>query len=428
MLGNGPSYLNAGDQKAIVGYGCSNGRGNSAKARALEKLKSKVTGFVLSDESLLDRAGMSSQVSVNVDEMTLSDYFLRGNETCVSGMIQVDLLFDAEDGDSQDFVWDQDNESFIVTVTGEGEAQPEKGVSARANAEKDALQRAMRIAIGEALASDEAMQGYLSGKSDSVKEWLFEQFISANLSGVNQWVTLSRNSVGVNKEEVTLQVEIALRDIDSIEESIAAYIGYPSIFVSSKGESAKLELVKQLSSMDLRLTDNRAEASLIYEVDSRVVSFEGLGQLDLNVTFKDRWGNVYGHWRNTPSLISLPLESDDLTLKLIKVHFGSHTGSVKLRASVIDSLFQMVNVGGPIREVFFNSSELSKSELLPTVLTEIDDLKIIDQRQDKGRSVFRLRFLGSNKALIHSMNVAIEGAYPEDFVAGRVSDGYRISY
>lgn len=444
-----PTWATVAQDFSLSGNGdisvnrCAYGRGapaiEQAKASALAEISrvvssSKVLSVATTREELssatmewlqqlttlqqegIDLRGLRTQVSTPE---------LMGSDTCVT----VTLVKQPVSKNSSATAWNNADTTVSVTVVGEGWRDNKQGISARENAELDALRRAISQVVGVWLTeqrtqySNSAAYTSETQNSMAMSDFVAQQLQTKSSGMVKQWRLVDSKTLPNNGVEVTIRADVKKQKIALASANIMQQIGSPRVSVTAPSPLDN-ELKQWLSKQGVELSD---KANLLLVAEPRMVERNGTSRLDLRVTVNDRAGNQYGSWRNDSSLIALP-SSDTVLYDLIDVHLSLEEQSKGLRKQLGDAFVRVVQEGGLLHDIWINSDYLAQPDRLSSVLSTLGGAKDVSVAHDGQFYKAQLRFSGKTGDLVAALRQSLQPIIAVDLPKATVANEFSIRF
>jgi len=437
-----PSFMTGGDLSI---EGCAYGRGShaveGATANAMQELASFLSSPKMINESTareeLDSA--TSEWLLELREMSVEGFQLQqmpvvtsspriqGNDTCVTVTLAQGTLPAGQN--SNEGGWESGTPDVTVTVTGEGWPDNDQGLTARNQAELDALKRAVSQVVGVWLTQQRAqfstMEERASGNSSSIalNDLVSQQLHTRSEGLVKEWSTLDSRDIERGGVEVTIQAVVEKQPLAAAANDILTAIGSPRVAVIGP-EAATRPLKAWLNENGVEVSKN---ASLRIMADTRLKSIGNTRQLGLAVTVEDLSGQQYGFWRNEPSLIALPA-SDTVQADLIDVHLALPEQEESLKAELQQAFQAMVAQGGLLREIRLRKNLLREPDKLQALLGTLGGARDVSVGTDGNYYHASMRYSGATGDLVSALRQSLRPIAAGSLPQANISNGYEITF
>lgn len=316
-----------------------------------------------------------------------------GNDTCIS--VTLDPRAKATSAAPQ---WQEQDSDISVTVDGEG--WPNQQMTARQQAEQDALQRAVSQVVGVWLTQQRTQSSVsqlaLNGddEQNALNELVTQQLHSRSRGLVKEWHTLATQVIEPNGIRVTIEAVVDKAPLQQQIQDILSAIGSPVVTVQAP-EPLNAELKNLLTSHGVEVANH---AALNIVAEPQLVSNGNNQRLNLHVKVLDSAGNVYGSWHNQPSLLSLP-QSSHVLADLISVSLADPQQKQALQQMVTSAFNKLVANGGLVRKLTFSADLLQQPDNLGGVLGAIGGVSDVSIVRQGSNFLANLRFSGSTAEL-----------------------------
>lgn len=326
--------------------------------------------------------------------LQISTPSISGNDTCIT--VSVDPKAKAATVTAPQ--WQQQASDISVTVVGEG--WPNKQMSARQQAEQDALQRAVSQVVGVYL-TQQRTQSTVSqlaisdnDEHNALNELVAQQLHSRSRGLVKEWHTLASEPIKPNGVRVTLEAVVEKGPLQQQIQDVLSAIGSPVVTVQAP-EPLNSELKNLLTSHGVEVANH---AALNIVAEPQLIVNGNNQRLNLHVKVLDSAGNVYGSWHNEPSLMSLP-NSSHVLADLITVSLADEQQKQALQQMVSSAFSKLVANGGLVRKLTFSAGLLQQPENLAGVLGAIGGVSDVAVAKQGTHLLANLRFSGSTAEL-----------------------------
>lgn len=324
----------------LTAVGCGYGRGQPAielaltaahKNLAQQLQQSDAADFGISAQQL--EAAASAAESGGLAPAETMPY-LQGNETCVRYPVTTAQLTNlpAEDAFG-DIVWDED-ENAAVTVTGEGWANAEQGLSARQAAEYDALSRAVQMVAGVVIEDN-----FTARMRDNVPERALRSRRLRTSGVVEEFSYLQEQNLPDDGMKVTLLVQVQAKPLLNELEQLFSMLGDPLVYIEPMGDdfsAVERHLQEAMNALGLRVTPDPNSALLHLLADAELRDVSAGQQLALHVAIADNQQRQLTAWRNQPHLMTLPAAAANIN-QLSELHFMMKSQQQQLKAQIQDA-------------------------------------------------------------------------------------------
>jgi len=321
----------------LSAIGCGYGRGQQAIDLALtaahknlaETLSARDPAqFGISAQQLSAAASAAAAGSLAPEDVMP---YLQGNETCVRYQVTTAQLKNLPEEDMfGDIVWDED-ENAAVTVTGEGWADAEQGITARQAAEYDALSRAVQMVAGVVVEDNFSAQ-----MRDNVSERALRSRRLRSSGVVEEFSYLNEAPLADGGVKVTLLVQVQSKPLLNALEQLFAMLGDPLVYVepmTAEFSAVERNLKQAINGLGLRITPEPADALLRLTADADLRKVSGGEQLALHLAIADSQQQQLTAWQNEPHLMTLPA-ADANVANLSELHFKMKSQQQQLKASI----------------------------------------------------------------------------------------------
>lgn len=321
-----------------------------------------------------------------------SPAWLEGNDTCV----QVTLLpvipqrLPASDGEDSAFV--------VVMVVGQG--FPLRGQTALERAERDALRRAVSQVVGVWLSEQRGESSALSmvirneDESTDMSDLMTHQLVSRSSGYVSEWKVLEQRALEEGGVELSVAATIDRRQVRESGQSLLAELGSPRVEVFAPPPLDQL-LLDWLGQQNIAVS-SFAPVRIVAHAEVR--AYGNNRRLDLSVEVVDPFGNVYGRWRNDPSLVALP-DRQDVYADLVRVHLATEQQRTALHESLGEAFLRMFQRGGLLREVTIPESLIRDQARLMTVVSTMGGISDVNQHTAGNSVHIQMRYPGPTDEL-----------------------------
>ncbi|MBA6291925.1 hypothetical protein H4J58_15770 [Colwellia sp. MB3u-70] len=423
---------------------CAYGRGSVAILEAKNQASIELANFIKGNKSLSAQA-TTQQISSSLtdDAATLyqkkrslmlaglnsmamplnySSPILSGNDTCMKVSLDPNQL-----GASEEQNWQEDSHDISVTVIGEGWAK--KGKSALVNAEQDALQRAVSQVVGVWLSQQYAQSSSTEmsivdgNESMHMRELIGQQLSSHSEGLVKEWQTLKTKALQGAGMQVTLLAVVEKAPLVQQASQLLSIIGSPRVKVFAP-EPLKTELKAWLNQQGIEVGDS---ASLAIYAQSELVKRENNRRLHLSIDVRDLSGNIYGNWKNDPSLMSLP-KDPHVEQDLLAVYLASPSQSRALHLALNQAFTQVVARGGLVREILLPNQKLTEPEMLHDVLNTLGGVSDVAIHKRNDYTVASLRYKGNTGELANAVDQAIGTITSKTLSKIKIEDDFTLRY
>ena len=422
---------------------CAYGRGASAieqaKADALAQISRSVSSSkVLSiadsyeqmdTETMAWVQALSDMAQEGMDlrglKTRVSAPRLMGSETCVTVTLAKQPLGASDSGGN----WDDQATTVSVTVIGEGWANNKDGMSAREAAELDALRRAISQVVGVWLTEQRTQyansMAYTTESEDrmAMNDFVAQQLQTKSTGMVKQWRLVDSKALPNNGLEVTIQADVEQQKVALATANIMQQIGSPRVAVQAP-TPLDSELKLWLSAQGVELSD---QANLLLKAEPRMIERNGTARLDLRVSVTDQAGNLYGQWRNDPSLIALP-QSEQVLYDLIDVHLSLEEQQQALRQRLGDAFMRVVQEGGLVHDIYINRAYLAQPERLSSVLQTLGGARDVSVSHKGQFYKAQLRFSGKTGDLVAALKQSLQPISAAALPSATVADEFTIRF
>lgn len=372
----------------------------------LRQTQSSTSDLKTSDGSSLDSSATSvleqqaEYVASGQDIQNLafktSQPTLMGGETCVTVTLQ------PEPPSAQPVSADGSSTGKVtVVVSGEGRRTEEQ--SARARAELDAQRRAISQVVGVWLTEQSAQSSTLSmaidddSESTQMSDLMTHQLTARSDGYISSWSTLSVTDLSDGGVRVEIEALVERDQVVEQSQSLLADLGSPRVAISA---SSALEpyLRDWLNDNGISVDPN---ASLQLVADSKLRPSGNSGKnrrLSMQVSVKDQFGNVYGRWKNNPTLIALP-DSDFVFQDLVEVHLATDSQMKDFSDALQSAFLDIFRRGGTIRELSIPADSVSSSAEVRRILSMSAGISDIKLTQSQGTMQVEMRYPGPTQDL-----------------------------
>lgn len=437
-----PSFLSGGNLSVD---GCAYGRGttavDNATANALQELASFLSSPKLFTQSTvnekLDTATSSwlrelRDMSVEGFQLqrmpvTTSSPRIQGNDTCVTVTLVQGTLPGSQGSD--DDGWESDTAEVTVTVTGEGWPDKSRSLTARNQAELDALKRAVSQVVGVWLTQQRAqfstMEERASGNNSSIalNDMVSQQLHTRSEGLVKEWSTLDSRDLKSGGVEVTIQAVVEKQLLATAANDVLTAIGSPRVAVAGP-QAATGPLKAWLNKNGVEVSQS---ASLRIVADAQLKASGNNRQLALTITVEDLSGQQYGLWRNEPSLLALPA-SNTVQTDLIDVHLALPDQQKSLRAELQQAFQSMVAQGGLLREIRLRKGLLREPDRLQALLSTLGGARDVAVSSNGNYHQASLRYAGATGDLVSAIRQSLRPITAESLPQASISNGYEITF
>ena len=411
----------------IYAEACAYGRGPTAVAQAQAQATSELATFLqgaalrefqrsadsfssVDNEAQISwleslQQGSQSGLSAQALPVVLGKPYIQGNDTCV--VVTLPQGADADPVSDDGLQWDDAAAEVAVVVDGEG--WPSKtGQTARQIAEMDGLKRAVSQVVGVWLQNNftQYSNSEFAQNNDDVQESmrdvLAQQLHSRSDGFVKRWQLLDTQQLPNGGVKVTLEAVVAQQDVAQASNDLLQAIGSPRVNVDAP------EPLR--SFIAVWLSENGIEVSKTAPLT--VTAFGDLrrrgnnASLDFNVQVADLSGNIYGKWRNDPSLLALP-DSDMVMNDLMEVHLADPTQTEALQQTLRQAFMKVVAQGGMVHEIKIARKYMASSQELPGILRTIGGVRDVVVGGDSSTVLAQLRYNGSAADLASALQQAL---------------------
>ena len=423
---------------------CAYGRGSNAVSYAKTKASAALIKFIKGNKSLtLQTAQQHVSTSLNDEAASLyeqqrtsmiegldagavplshSSPIISGNDTCVTVSLNPQNL-----GESQPQDWQQAVQDISVTVIGQG--WDKAGKTALAVAEQDALQRAVSQVVGVWLTQQHTQSSSSSMNiTDGLESTNMQELISEHLSShseglVKEWQTLQSKALDNGGVEVTIMAVAEKTPLIQKASKLLSMIGSPRVKVIAP-TPLQAELKLWLNQQGIEVGK---AASLVINAKSDLIKRDDNMQLSLSVNVRDLAGNVYGQWRNDPSLLSLPI-ANNVEKDLMSVHLASESQSKALHSNLRNAFAQVVSMGGLARQVLIPSNVLTQPEKLHDLISTLAGVSDVSIHKQQNNVAASLRFKGNAGELAHILDQALVTVTADNLSKITIEDEFTLSY
>ncbi|MBA6389917.1 hypothetical protein H4J38_03885 [Colwellia sp. BRX10-3] len=432
------------DNGNISTSACAYGRGQGAITQASNNAALELAQFIKGNKTLAF-GDHSESIESNLDQvysrsrdtiieglsnggmrLDLGQPYLQGNDTCLSVAINVEQTIEHANTDDA-LEWKDDSSTVTVTVVGEGWSQA--GDSARQRAEQDALRRAISRVVGIYL-SQNSVQSSLTlmqlsddGEQNAVRDLISQQMSSRSSGLVKSWQSLASKKLDKDGLQVTLQVVVEKSPLITQSNDFLTQIGSPRVNVIADDNFEPI-LKTWLSEQGIE-TGSGASLKVIAKHELRgPVSSK---RLSLTIEVRDLANNLYGQWRNDPSLVALP-DSTHVLDDLTQVTFEMPQQLQSLQLALNKAFINVVSQGGLVREIKIRSSYLSQPEKLHAVISTIGGVKDVAIFKKNNYVVASLRYSGDTGELALMLQNSLAAISEPSFPNGQVIDDQTILF
>ncbi|PFG52249.1 hypothetical protein ATG98_1257 [Marinobacter sp. LV10R520-4] len=438
-----PTFMTSGDLSVD---GCAYGRStmavDDATANALQELASFLSSPKLFTESTaneeLDTATSTwlqelrdmSVEGLQLQRMpvTTSSPRIQGNDTCVTvTLVRGTLPGNQSNGDSGR--WESGTPEVTVTVTGEGWPDKSRSLTARNQAELDALKRAVSQVVGVWLTQQRAqfstMEERASGSSSSIalNDMISQQLYTRSEGLVKEWKTLNFRDLENGGIEVTIQAVVEKQLLATAANDVLTAIGSPRVAVVGP-QAVAGPLKAWLNTNGVEVSQS---ASLRIVANAQLKARGNTRRLALTVTVEDLSGQQYGLWRNDPSLLALPA-SDTVQTDLIDVHLALPAQQKSLRAELQQAFQSMVAQGGLLREIRLRKGLLREPDKLQALLATLGGARDVAVSSNGNYHQASLRYAGATGDLVSAIRQSLRPIAAEPLPQANISNGYEITF
>ncbi|MEE4295525.1 MAG: hypothetical protein V2J20_02775 [Wenzhouxiangella sp.] len=400
---------------------CQYGRGQIAVGGARDRALSEIADFLqgprliqeLEAEDVLeatDSSGSSAATllqeqrsfllrgnSVDSLRFNVSPPWIQGNDTCV----RVDLLPVVPDaGPSQGDV--------LVRVEVIGQGYPSGEQTALERAEADALRRAVSQVVGTWLSEQRAESSALSlaiendSEQTVMSDLMTHHLVSRSTGYVSDWTLLERKALENGGVEILISAQVDGTQLREQGQSLLAELGSPRVSVIADPPLDAL-LLEWLSAERIS-TD--ANAPLKIRALSNLREYGSNRRMDLSIEVTDNFGNLYGAWRNTPSLIALP-DGPNVYQDLAEVHLSTEKQKASLSAALRGAFMKVLGQGGLVREVQIPLEQVDDSVRLMTILSMIGGVSDVNHATVGDRMSVQMRYPGPTAELASALQASL---------------------
>lgn len=423
---------------------CAYGRGQSAITQASDNAAAELGRFIKGNK-VLDFGDDSETVNVNLNhvystsrssileglsnggmQLDLGRPYIQGNDTCID--VALDIQTPSQSNDNDDLLdWNDDNPTVTVTVIGEGWSK--SGTSARQIAEQDALRRAISRVVGVYL-NQNSMQSsqtimHISNDDEynAIRDLMSQQLSSRSAGLVKSWQPLASKKLANGGLQVTLQVVVEKSPLIAKSSDFLAQIGSPRVKVSAP-TSLEPILKSWLSQHGI---ESGSGASLHVIAKHKLTGSSDSKRLKLSVEVRDLTGNLYGRWKNDPSLVALPY-SDHVLEDLIEVAFEMPQQLQNLQGELSKAFISVVSQGGLVREIKIRSNHLEQPEMLHSVISTIGGVKDVAIFTKNQYLVANIRYAGDTGELVSILQNSIAAISKPSLPNGQVINDQTILF
>ena len=433
--------LDNGDIKtAACAYGRGQGVITQARNAAVAEIGlyikgNKILGFGENSEdfeSSLNNIYTSSRdtilegLSSGRMKIDLGQPYLQGSDTCIVVAINVKGAV-ASSNANDALEWQDESSTVTVTVVGEGWAKA--GDSARQRAEQDALRRAISRVVGIYLSQNSVqssvtiMQISNDNEHNEVRDLISQQMSSRSSGLVKSWQPLASKQLAKGGLQVTLQVVVDKSPLIAQSKDFLAQIGSPKVRVVADNNFEPI-LKTWLSEQGI---ETGSGASLQIIAQHKLRGPANSKRLSFTIEVRDLANNLYGQWRNDPSLLSLP-DSEHVLEDLTQVTFEMPQQLQSLQQALSKAFVNVVSQGGLVREIIIRSSHLSQPEKLHAVISTIGGVKDVAIFTENKYLVASLRYSGDTGELALMMQNSLAAISKASIPNGQVIDDQTILF
>lgn len=432
------------DNGNISTSACAYGRGQGAVTQASNAAAAELARFIQGNKTLAFGAdsetissGLNQAYSRSRDSMLeglsrggmqldLGQPYLQGNDTCLTVAINVEQSVDLANADD-DLEWQDDSSTVTVTVVGEGWSKA--GDSARQRAEQDGLRRAISRVVGIYL-SQNSVQSSLTvmqlsddGEQNAVRDLISQQMSSRSSGLVKSWQALASKKLDKGGLQVTLQVVVEKSPLIAQSNDFLAQVGSPRVRVIANDNFEPI-LKTWLSEQGI---ETGAGASLQVIAKHELRGAASSKRLSLTIEVRDLAGNLYGQWRNDPSLVALP-DSTHVLDDLTQVTFKMPQQLQNLQQALNKAFINVVSQGGLVREIKIRTNHLAQPEKLHAVISTIGGVKDVAVFKENNYLVASLRYSGDTGELALMLQNSLAAISAPSFPNGQVIDDQTILF
>lgn len=436
----------------IAAQACAYGRGPAAVAQAEAEAASQVAAFLqgaalrefqASHDSLTTeeasaqtqwlknlQQGVQSGVAATALPLQTGKPFIQGNDTCVAVTLKQGAEVTAASAEGLD--WADANAEVAVVVVGEG--WPSKqGLSARQVAELDGLKRAVSQVVGVWLQQNfsQYSNSELAQSNDDVTENMrdvvAQQLHSRSDGFVKRWQLLESKPLDRGGVEVTLEAVVAQHAVAAATQDLLQAIGSPRVKVMAP-EPLRGFIASWLSSHGIEVSQ---QANLVVDAQAQLRARGNNQRLAMTVQVQDLSGNLYGQWRNDPSLIALPASANELAQverDLIDVHLAHEQQAEALQQSLRGAFMQVVAQGGMVREVAIARKYVGSSGELPGILSTIGGVRDVVVAGDERMVSAQLRYNGTAADLASALQQVLGPVLASPLPQAQFENEFRILF
>jgi hypothetical protein len=423
---------------------CAYGRGQTAVTQASNSATAEL-GLFIKGNKLLNFSDDSENIDVNLNQvystsrsnileglsngrmqLDLGQPYIQGNDTCLEVTINIHQI-PQDNADDDLLIWDDDKPTVTVTVIGEGWTKA--GSSARHHAEQDALRRAISRVVGVYLnqnsmqSSQTIMQISNDDESNAIRDLMSQQLSSRSSGLVKSWQPLASKDLTNGGLQVTLQVVVKKSPLIAQSEDFLTQIGSPRVRVLAS-ETIEPILTSWLSEHGI---ETGSGASLQIIAIHKLTGSADAKRLSLTVEVRDLANNLYGRWKNDPSLVALPYSSnllDDLT----RVTFEIPQQLQDLQSVLSKAFINLVSQGGLVREIKIRSSYLEQPEMLHSVISTIGGVKDVAIFTKNQYLVASVRYSGETGELVSILQNSLAAISKASLPHGQVINDQTILF
>lgn len=440
------AQVSLSSMRGIEAEACAYGRGAPAIESARMDALSQVAQFLSSPKMLAQQMSTEhvdsetltwirklsdmQQEGVSIQQMPVdtSSPQLRGNDTCVTVRLKTGNLPKVHKNDAGGD-WDAAAENVLVTVIGEGWPDKSNGLTARAEAEVDALKRAVSQVVGMWLTQQNSQfstteeSATESGDRFSVNEVISQQLHTRSQGLVREWSLLDSRELPNNGVEVTIKAVVEKQPVAQAANDILMAIGSPRVKVSAPEPLSSL-LKDWLADQGIEYSQG---ANLVIKADSNLREKGSNSRLQLSVTVEDLSGQQYGVWRNDPSLLSLPT-SPNAEQDLIEVHLATREQQESLQKTLKESFNQVVAQGGMVRDIYIHSRYLSEPQRLSSILSTLGGVKDVVVNSQGAYYQASLRYAGATGELVAALHQSVRPIAAQSLPKAQINNEFTIRF
>jgi hypothetical protein len=239
----------------------------------------------------------------------------------------------------------------------------------------------------------------------AMSELMTHQLVSRSTGYVREWHLLEQRGLTQGGIEVRIEATVDRGQVRNSAQSLLAELGSPRVEVAA-GSPVSQILLGWLGEQNI---STARDAPIRIVADAQLREYGRNRRVELSVQVVDRFGNVYGHWRNEPSLVALP-ESQTVLRDLIEVHLATPQQKAELHKALEQAFLRVFQRGGLLREVRLPLSLILDQARLMTMLSTMGGVSDINQRTVNNTVTIQLRYPGPTDALATALTQTLRHA------------------